>query len=119
MARARGGAGRAGRDLLRVALSAALLTLSLPPYGYHLLAWVALVPVLAGIGSGSRLRAFWLLFVTCYVFDFAHVGWMLGIEGITVLNMAVPVILHAAYFGGFGLVAHALQRRTPRWAPLT
>lgn len=119
MARARGGAGRAGGDLLRVALSAALLTLSLPPHDLHLLAWVALVPVLTGIGSGSRLRAFWLLFATCYVFDFAHASWMLGIEGITVLNMAVPVLLHAGYFGGFGLVARALQRRQPRWAPLS
>jgi apolipoprotein N-acyltransferase len=119
VARVRGGAGRAGGDLLRVALSAVLLTLCLPPYDLHLLAWVALVPVLLAIGSGSRLRAFWLPFATCYAFDFAHASWMLGIEGITVLNMGLPVLVHAAYFGGFGLVARALHRRRPQWDPLT
>ncbi len=119
MERAPGGASRRALDLASIGLSAALLTWSLPPHDLHLLAWIALVPALLAIFRSGRVGAFCIPFATCYAFDFAHASWMLRIEGIDALNMGLPVLVHASYFGVFGWAARALHRRVPAWDPLT
>jgi apolipoprotein N-acyltransferase len=107
------------RDLFAIALSATLLLLSSSPFDVAFLAWFALVPVLLSIMRGSASRAFVVPLATWYLFDFAHASWMLQIEGIHLLNMGLPVVVHAAYFGVFGLSARWFHRRVPQWDPVT
>ncbi|UCE87004.1 MAG: apolipoprotein N-acyltransferase [Deltaproteobacteria bacterium] len=108
-----------GVDLLLVALSGTLLLASAPPIDFHWLAWIALVPALLPILRGSALRAFLVPLAAWYLFDVTHARWMLRIEGIHVLNFGLPVVVHAAYFGVFGLIARWFHRRAPQWDPVT
>ena len=110
---------RIGSDLLAIALTAILLLLSSPPFDFAVLAWFALVPVLLVIMRGSARRAFLVPFAAWYVFDFAHASWMLEIEGIHALNMGLPVVVHAAHFGVFGLIVRWFHRRASQWDPVT
>lgn len=89
-------------------LSGLLLALSLPPFGLHALAWVALVPWLAVMPRLSP-RATWLL-GTCLglVFYRVSLGWLFGIH--PVLGGAMIVSLAALL--GLAFRATAL---TAKW----
>jgi len=95
------------------AVSGCLLALALPPRPYPWLAWVALVPLLLAVRTGSRRRAALLGLLAGTLYALASVYW---VEGTMVRYGPLPVWLAAAatlllalYMGGY----------TAAWAALT
>lgn len=95
------------------------LWLSAPGYDLHLLAWVALAPLLLAIRAGGAARAFLLSFMAGLVYYAGHSWWFVDIADVHPGAAAVLCSINALYLGAFGLAAWGLQRRAPGWAPLT
>ncbi len=73
--------------------SGCLMALSLPPWGYHFLAWVALVPWLIMLPKLSPGRVWLLGTVLGLVFYRLSIGWLFGLHGllggITIIALSV------------------------------
>ncbi len=97
-------------------MSGALLILSFPPFGFHFLAWVALVPLML---SADRLKPAGVMtcgLATGLVFFGGSIFWVYnalhsfgGINPVlSVLLLAILILYLSLYFGLFGLVLSRL-----------
>ncbi|MDF1526319.1 MAG: apolipoprotein N-acyltransferase [bacterium] len=91
-------------------VSAALLILSSPGYGYSFLAWVALVPLLIVIKSSRLSESFIYSLLAGQLFYFGHLSWMYSIDGISPVIFALLGLVNAWLFGLFGFAASLLKR---------
>jgi len=115
------------RDIALVALSAACYVAAFPPFGWHALAWVALVPLLAALDRDAMrasrvalLGGLWALLATAGVIawvvptleDYFRLSlpWAMAVFLFVVLAAAVPYL--AVVAAGTGL----LRARLPRIA---
>ena len=99
-------------SLLWVALSALLLTLSLPPYSNSLLSWIALTPLIYVLDKRSEVEGFWLGFY------FGVILWLLTAYWAFIYHaVALPgvVIIMALYTAFLGACYCYLQKKLPKW----
>jgi len=93
-------------------VSGVLLGLALPPRPDPWLAWVALVPLLLAVRTGSRRRAALLGLVTGTLYALASVYWVEGTMArygpLPVWLAAAAALLLALYMGGYTAVWAAL-----------
>jgi len=92
-----------------VILSAVLLILAFPPFGFWPLAWISLVPLLISLDGLSRGRAFLCAWI-CGVFFYAgtlnwliNMAWSAGISPVLSCLAFISLSLYlACFFGLFG-----------------
>jgi apolipoprotein N-acyltransferase len=98
------------------ALSGALLILSFPPFGFHFLAWVALVPLMLSADGLKPSGVMTCGLATGLVFFGGSIFWVYnalhsfgGINPVlSVLLLAILMLYLSLYFGLFGLVLSRL-----------
>ena len=100
-------------------VSAILLILIFPPFEFHYLAWVALVPLLVVIRNSGLLRSFILSVATGVIFYSFFIRWLFGTEGVNYFNYSLSVLFKAGFYGVFGVSAWYFQKRMSRWNIVT
>lgn len=93
-------------------LSGLLLALAFPRFDLHLLAWVALVPLLIALRGGSLKSAFALSALTGVVFFRVLFYWINNAVGVTWGEQALLSMYLGAYIGLFGLLQAFVDSRT-------
>lgn len=82
-----------------IIISALLLIYSFPDFNYSFLAWVALVPLLFAIKDKGPLAAFFISYVTGFLFFLGTIYWLVHV---TLPGMIIVAAYLAVYFGLFG-----------------
>lgn len=111
---------RANGILLSIC-SGILLVLSFPKFNFSILAWIGLVPLMAGIECESILRSFWLGFLSGIVFFLGTLYWivntMVNYGHINIFLSYLLLILLSLYlslyFGMFCYILTAISRHDP------
>jgi len=102
-------------DYLLAALSGLLLALSFPKFGHPALAWIALTPLIALLGTGSVRRAFFLGLLTGLVYFAGTLYWItpvMVVYGGLQAWLAVPVhIALVAFLSLFPAAFAAVERQ--------
>ena len=94
-------------------LSALLLTLSYPAFGFSFLAWFALIPMLVAIRGEKPWQAFFTGYITGLLFFGATLYW---VGYVAIIGVAVLAVYLAFFFGIFavGVDILAMQFENPR-----
>jgi len=99
------------------ALSGALLILSFPKYDFHLLAWVALAPLLLSILTMPGKSSFFQGYVCGLVFFPGVFAWIFEVPGYKLIHHIILDLYLSLYFGLFGLILGiSLNRWRTGWA---
>jgi apolipoprotein N-acyltransferase len=89
------------KDIFLSILSGLLLILSFPNCNLWILAWFGFVPLFFALQSKSKLRAFFLAYLTGIIFWWGLIYWLVHV---TFIGTFVLILYLALYFGIFGLV---------------
>jgi len=89
------------KDSLFCLLSATSLILSFPTFNIWFFAWFGFVPLFFTLQSKSKLRAFFLAYLTGIIFWWGLIYWLVYV---TFIGTFVLILYLALYFGIFGLV---------------
>lgn len=107
------------RYIIAIITTAALLTLSFPPFDLYYMSWFALVPLLLLTGSTSNSRIFFIFLLTGTIFFSGLLWWILKTDGFNAINFALGILVNAIYFGIFGTISNFLKRNLPCWTFLS
>ncbi|MCF7807784.1 MAG: apolipoprotein N-acyltransferase [Candidatus Marinimicrobia bacterium] len=88
--------------------SGLLLTLSFPPFDMFFMAWVAWIPLWAGIRQANWEKGFKLGFITGFIFTLTSLNWIANNSGtsfwIASLSMIASVAYLSLWYGLFGAI---------------
>jgi len=99
-----------------VLISAILLVLSFLPYAnLGFLTWFAFVPLFFNLKNKSRLKVFFLYYLTGVIFWSGIVYWLIHV---TFVGLILIVLYLALYFGTFGLIISLINSRLRAFARL-
>jgi apolipoprotein N-acyltransferase len=102
--------------LIAAAGSGALVTLSLPAWSVHWLAWFALVPLLFSLRQVSVPWAGALGFAFGAVLGGGSFFWVVAaIPDVNALRFGLMMVIFGAYYGVFGALYAAANRCLGRW----
>ncbi len=96
------------RRLSLVWLAVLLLSLSQPPHSLHLLAWVAMVPLLLIMFEAGGVANALLFWLAGWLFFLINLGWL---RQVTVAGLLMLSLYLSWYFLGFGLLIRWIHRR--------
>ncbi len=105
--------------VLCTGLSATFLTLIFSGFQTHLLAWIALVPLLLVLCHSGPLRALLSSLAVGLIFFGAVMWWALAVKGVNFFNFSLVVLGNGLYFGVFGLFAYYFHKKLSQWDALT
>lgn len=97
-------------------LSALLLLLSFPRFDLHYLAWVGFVPLFFAISGLTKREAFWLSYLTGFVFFISILYWLVHV---TLIGLIILCLYLAFYFAFFGYFFNGFRKRLPKLNLLT
>ncbi len=94
-------------------LSAALLTLSYPPFNFSYMAWFGLIPLLVAVRGENKWQAFFTGYITGLLFFGVTLYW---VGYVAIIGVVVLALYLALYFGAFaaGVEILSLQFSRPR-----
>ncbi len=92
-------------------LSAALLTLSYPIFGFSFLAWFALIPLLVAVRGERPIEAFFTGYITGVLFFASSLYW---VSYVAIIGEIVLALYLALYFGLFAVGVDILLMQFPR-----
>jgi len=88
------------KELFLSCIAAILLVLSFPAWNLRYLAWAAFVPLFAAVENKGGIQAFFLAYLSGFVFWLGTVYWLVHV---TVAGMLALVLYLSFYWGIFGL----------------
>ena len=90
-------------------LSGILGFMAFPPFGYAVLAWVCLVPLLIAVRSCTVKEAFLYSYISGVVFFSGLLYWLVNVS---VPGTMITVMYIAVYYALFGAAANIVSRRS-------
>jgi len=96
------------RQLGLVWLAVFLLSLSQPPHSVHLLAWVALVPVMLVMYGSGPVRSALLFWLVGWLFFLINLSWL---RQVTLAGLLMLAFYLSWYFLAFGILTRWIDRR--------
>lgn len=99
------------KELFLSCVAALLLVLSFPACNLRYLAWAAFVPLFAAVENKGAIQAFFLAYVSGFVFWLGTVYWLVHV---TVAGMFALVLYLSLYWGLFGLLVSWYNRVSGR-----
>lgn len=91
-------------------LSSALLWSSFPRLDWECAAWIAFVPWLFAIAKTTKRRAFWLSYLSGFLFFLATLAWLVQV---TLAGLIILCFYLAFYFAFFGYFFAGVTKRLP------